>query len=260
MRHRNPTFLAPLLVAMLALPPKGAASVTVNITSGNAQFVNDDDNGLYITDGQASRRKATADVYRHPVASDNQNVRWPPCTSSPCTTQPVPTIAPGKANAKVIRKLTPVELDFFKDLQKKEQVTRAISRLRTAMALSAAMLKDAATEDVQAAMQPTRDALASVENKKISYAVKAKQALVLSDRLVETRRFIKRAEDGSKGMGVIIVQCDAANELVNAFNEDAGRAVVDYRFNGGLFFKGCKYREPVIENAMLAHIRRLLTQ
>jgi hypothetical protein len=109
-------------------------------------------------------------------------------------------------------------------------------------------------------MQPTRDALALVDNSSSFYSMNARKALNLSIMWAETRKLMIEAEASTaKTWGTILVPCEATNNLIKAFNQSAGSTVVDYHFKKGLFgIDTCKYPGKIIESAMLSYVRRLL--
>ncbi|MCP9809715.1 hypothetical protein KBY58_09750 [Cyanobium sp. HWJ4-Hawea] len=253
------TAAALAVTSLLAQP--AAASVSVNTKTGNAQFVNDGDNGLYISNGSTSARKGQADVYSQPVSA-SKTVRWDACSTAPCPDEPTPSAAPGPPGAKVIRKLTPAELSFYGTLQAKVELPKPIANLKAAMAISSERLGYVSVQSLGEAMQPTRDALALVNDPENPYVLNARKALVLSAAWANTRRLIIDAEVHGEEFrrawgGEFPVPCNSMNDLINAFNQEAGYKAVDLQF-GKNIFNACRYKSGPIEDAMLAAVRRAL--
>ncbi|MCP9810261.1 hypothetical protein KBY58_12570, partial [Cyanobium sp. HWJ4-Hawea] len=149
---------------------------------------------------------------------------------------------------------------FYGTLQAKVELPKPIANLKAAMAISSERLGYVSVQSLGEAMQPTRDALALVNDPGNPYVLNARKALVLSAAWANTRRLMIDAEVRTdKAWGTILVPCTATNNLIEAFNREAGYRAVDWSFQKGRFgIDTCKYQGGFIEDAMLAAVRSAL--
>lgn len=254
-----------------AIPSEAKASVTVNLATNIIRYVNDGDDGLYISDQRSSERKAQAEIYRAPLAADKQP-RWALCTGASCAKEPIPSQAPGPSGLKLSRQMLPVERKYYINIHESETISPPIAALRDAMRISAARLEYVSVQGIGDAMMPVREALTAVDDQEHFYAVTARKANKLAFEWAELRKLLIQAEVStpqsfkSAWSGDYAIPCNAANDLVSGINQAAGLPIVDWRWEQNKTFLSaifgtrnlCRYKPGTLENPLLAYIRFLL--
>jgi hypothetical protein len=233
--------LATAVLLGAATPSLG--SVTVNVRTSRALFVNDGDPGYYLKDGNASSRVLENEVFRMPVGSSGQP-RWAPCDRAPCPRTPTPQAAPGSSGLRARRALSPSEVEFIEDEfdvvvagsvdaprgdgPAKQELPAALKPLRDAMKTTAANLKGASVADLAKAFQPLASALPAARRQDPSSPLVATAEKAVRLQRASESLYDVRTRTTAKVAGMEMVSCQVLKEGVSTFNRIAGEEAVTY--------------------------------
>ncbi len=264
-----------LLAGVAANQAPSQASVTIDIDTEVASFVNDGDSGYYIKDEFSSSRVQTDDVFRMPVGSDGRP-RWGRCTQKPCPKIPTPQSAPGTGGEKARRRLTRAEAssirqwfevgssevgsssDDMGDQASREQEITAISALREGMQQTQTLLNSAQPNTLNQAFEPLMKAYPAARAAEGNHPLvrDAQTAIALKDSL--TTFWQIRSNSTASVAGMQMVSCQVMQRGVDNFNSAAGKKAVTYTEQKAplslLGLNSCLYQTGV-EASMLDYLR-----
>ena len=237
------------------------ASVTVNTKTGNSFFVNDDDAGLYKTDGTDSARMLEDDAFKMPVGQDG-SPRWKSCTSAPCPKVPTLDKAPGEKGKKAVRKLSKEELELFSSLKAAVKLPPQIEKLKEGMLSTDSRLNSVSLATLEDAFRPVVDAVGPARQQDATNQLvgDAEEAIRLKDALYTF--WNGRIQSTSYSSGIEMTSCKVLEQGVKNFNQVAGYEAVNYTYKGGALSclvgnSICRYTGG-IETAMISRIQTVL--
>jgi hypothetical protein len=237
------------------------ASVTVNTKTGNSFFVNDDDAGLYKTDGTDSARMLEDDAFKMPVGQDG-SPRWKSCVSAPCPKVPTLDKAPGDKGKKAVRKLSKEEMEMFSSIKATVKLPPQIEKLKEGMLSTDSRLNSVSLATLEDAFRPVVDAVGPARQQDATNQLvsDAEEAIRLKDALYTF--WNGRIQATSYSSGIEMTSCKVLEQGVKNFNQVAGYDAVNYTYKAGAlsWLAGnsvCRYAGG-IESTMINRIQTVL--